>query len=66
MMPDRQKRLITDIESELINCLLEFPKIDDPWNTADYAESDDNLSLENLSDAEIPARSQSFFLNLYD
>jgi hypothetical protein len=66
MTPDRQKRLITDIESELINCLLECPKIDDPWNTADYAESDDNLSLENLSDAEIPARSQSFFLNLYD
>jgi hypothetical protein len=66
MTPDRQNRIITKIESELINCLLEYPKIDDPWNTADYAESDDNLSLENLSDAEIQARSQSFFLNLYD
>jgi hypothetical protein len=64
MTPDRQNRLITDIESEFINCLFKCPKIDDPWNS-------DILTMSSTKDTDVnnynteSDRSQSFFLNLY-
>jgi hypothetical protein len=71
MIFDRKKRLITDIESDLLDCLLASPRIHDSYNsvenldTADYhIESDSNFTLENLSDAELHDRSQTFFTQL--
>jgi hypothetical protein len=59
MTHDLQIRLITDIESELINCLLECPKIEYPWTPADP-----DFSLEGLSDEELQDRSQAFLTKL--
>ncbi|WP_041547951.1 hypothetical protein [Chamaesiphon minutus] len=74
MSPIRKNSSISDIETELINCLLRSPTIDYPWNPADpdtadyYARSDRHFCLENRSDAElyvgvaspVETRSQSF------
>jgi hypothetical protein len=70
MTPDRRNRLITDIEAELMDCLLEYPKIEYPWNTADpdtadyYVETDRNFSLDDFSDEELQNRSQAFFTQI--
>jgi hypothetical protein len=46
MTPTTKNRSISDIEADLINCLLTAPTIDYPWNPADpdtadyYARSD--------------------------
>ncbi|AFY93322.1 hypothetical protein [Chamaesiphon minutus] len=74
MSPTHKNRSISDIEADLINCLLAAPTIDYPWNPADpdtadyYARSDRHFCLENLSDTElyvgvaspVETRSQSF------
>jgi hypothetical protein len=66
MTPDRQKRLITDIEADLINCLLEAPKLDYPckldypWNPADpdtadyYTKLDGELRLTAVRSVGFP------------
>ncbi len=72
----QKNRSISDIETDLINCLLNAPTIDYPWNpaepdTADYyarsvgvASPSENrdFCLENWSDAELFARSESFLI----
>ena len=74
MPPTHQNRSISDIETDLINCLLTAPTIDYPWNPADpdtadyYARSvgvaspseNRHFCCENWSDTELYARSQSF------
>jgi hypothetical protein len=65
MTTTHKNRSISDIEADLIDCLLRSPTIDYPWNPADpdtadyYARSDRHFYLENLSDAELYNRSQS-------
>jgi hypothetical protein len=79
----RKNRSISDIETDLMDCLLTAPTIDSPWNPADpdtadyYARSvgvaspflrnatrteNRDFCLENWSDAELSARSESFLI----
>ena len=68
MTPTTKNRSISDIEADLINCLLKAPPIEYPWNPAEpdtadyYARSDCYFCLENWSDAELSARSESFLI----
>jgi hypothetical protein len=54
-------------EAELTDCLLASPTLAYPWNPTElataeyYTETDRYLSLDDWSDAEITARSRSFF-----
>jgi hypothetical protein len=62
MLPTRQNRSISDIETDLMNCLLTAPTIEYPWNPADpdtadyYVRSDRHFCLKDLSDAELYTR----------
>ncbi len=68
MTTTTKNRFISDIETDLMNCLLTATKIDYPWNPADpdtadyYTRSDYHFCLENWSDAELSARSESFLI----
>jgi hypothetical protein len=68
MSPTHKNRSLSDIETDLMNCLLKAPTIDYPWNPADpdtadyYARSDCHFCLENWSDAELTARSESYLI----
>jgi hypothetical protein len=68
MIPTRQNSSISDIETDLMNCLLRSPTIDYPWNPTDpdtadyYTRSDLHFSWENWSDGELYNRSQSFLI----
>ena len=76
MTPTTKNRSISDIEADLINCLLTAPTIGYPWNPADpdtadyYARSvgvaspseNRHFSLENWSNAELCDRSESFLI----
>lgn len=68
MSPTHQNSSLSDIEIDLMNCLLKAPTIDYPWNPADpdtadyYARSDADFCLENWSDAELYDRYQSFLI----
>jgi hypothetical protein len=72
MSSDRQPALTnqSQAEAELTDCLLASPTLDYPWNPAEpetadyYAESDSYLSLDDWSDEELQARSQSFFTQI--
>jgi hypothetical protein len=66
-MPHTHKnRSLSDIETDLMNCLLRSPTIDSPWNPVDpdtadyYAKADRHFCLKNWSDTELYNRSQSF------
>ena len=69
MSSNRQPALInkSNAEAELTDCLLASQTINYPWNPADpdtadyYAQSDDDFSLDDWSDAELTEKSQSFF-----
>jgi hypothetical protein len=67
MMPHtRKNRSLSDIETDLMNCLLKAPTLDYPWNPADpdtadyYARSDRHFYLEIWSDAELYNRFRFF------
>lgn len=68
MPPTPKNRSISDIETDLMNCLLRSPTIDYPWNPADpdtadyYVSSDRYFCLKNWSDVELDDRSQSFLI----
>ncbi len=72
MSSNRQPALTnqSQAEAELTDCLLASPTLDYPWNPAEpetadyYAEADRYLSLDDWSDTEIAARSQSFFTQI--
>ena len=71
MSSDRQPATNqSQAEAELTNCLLASSMIDYPWNPAEpdtadyYAEADRYLTLDDWSDEEIAARSQSFFTQI--
>lgn len=65
MTPTDENSSLSEIETDLINCLLTAPTIDYLWNPADpdaadfYTSSDCNLCLEDRSDAELYDRFQS-------
>jgi hypothetical protein len=60
----------SQVQAQLIDCLLASSTIDYPWNPAEpetadyYIESDRHFSLDEWSDIEIGQRSQSFFAQI--
>jgi Ran GTPase-activating protein (RanGAP) involved in mRNA processing and transport len=66
MLPDRNKRPITDIESDLLDFLLKCPQID-PQQHLTTPDSNDyyrELDLLDLRDENFQARSPAFFTKL--
>jgi hypothetical protein len=65
MLPEHKDRSISDIETDLINCLLSSPTIDYPWNPTDpdtaeyYTRADLQFGGEIWSDDELYNRSRS-------
>jgi hypothetical protein len=60
----------SEVQAQLIDCLLAASTITYPWNPAEpatadyYLETDRHFSLDDWSDAEIMQRSRSFFAQI--